>query len=134
MRILKKPIQGLIGKIKETLKEPTAEELFPNFINYLKEEYGSLIIERIPEQTNRETWTISRKNKTMESILIGTIQSYVRGKAISAEHGYQAEVLTQGKRLKLEYRRGYLLLDTTLGAVVKSKDPQRYDNESIPFP
>lgn len=109
-----------------------AEKLFPNFINFLKGEYGALIIEELPNQI-RKTWNISVPRNDGRLIQIGSINCYVKEKGQTSEYGYEADIVIQEIYKKLLYRTSYQGYDS-LGSIVFEEDPLRYDSENIPFP
>ncbi|MBL7100707.1 MAG: hypothetical protein ISS23_02000 [Nanoarchaeota archaeon] len=126
-------IKELIEKCDEKSFYKETEKMFPNLINRLEKEYGTLDIERIQgPATNQETWIISTKEK--EPYFIGIIESYVKAKVTTAEYGYKTRVITQGGFTTLIYRQGYHALGEKTGQIVSSKHPKRYDHKDVPFP
>jgi len=138
------PEKDLENKIKELLEEvdkkevfeslidEEAENIFPDFIQYLKEEYGSVIIER-KENTLKKEWLICVPRKSGGKIHIGEIQEYREEVGLTLEKGYEADVISQAKYINLKCRIGYQGYDS-LGSNVSEKDIYRYDSENIPFP
>lgn len=134
-RDLKKSIDQLLEGRKKIEGDPIideeAEKLFPNFIDFLKNEYGPVVVEKIPQEYKKQ-WDISLQVKD-NKVEIGSIQSYVKEKSLTSEYGFEAEVIIQAKLINLTYRVGYHGYDS-LGSIVSDKDPCRYDSENIPFP
>lgn len=126
------PEKNLEEKTSRLLKEAShlidkeAEELFPNFIDYLKKEYEFLHVQKVIE---KQTWVI--KNGPFTSI--GFIKEYTECDSITSMYGYKAGIIIRGKHLDLIYRAGYHCYDNR-GRIILSKNPVRYDTEDTPFP
>lgn len=116
----------------DSLIDTEAEKLFPNFIKYLKSEYGNLIIEKDFDSTKKE-WSICLPKKGGGKIPIGDIQVYKEEIGPTTEYGYKADIVIQEIYKKLLYRTSYQGYDS-LGSIVFEEDPCRYDSENIPFP
>lgn len=108
------------------LIDKEAEELFPNFIDYLKGEYEFLYVQKVTEKQN---WVIKNGSFTT----IGFIEEYTESDSITSMYGYKAGIIIRGKHLDLTYRAGYHCYDGR-GRIILSKNPVRYDREEIPFP
>lgn len=117
----------------ESLIDAEAGNIFPSFIQYLKEEYGGVIIEK-KDNTSKKEWLIYIPRKDGEKIHIGEIQEYKEEIGPTLEVGYEADVITQASYKNLKCRIGYHGYDS-LGSPVSSEDVHRYDfYKHIPFP
>lgn len=117
---------------EESIIDEEAGNIFPDFIQYLKEEYGGIIIEK-KDDTLKKEWLISVPRKGGGKIPIGEIQEYREEIGPTLEKGYEADIISQAKYKNLKCRIGYQGYDS-LGSNVSEKDIYRYDSEKIPFP
>lgn len=126
------PEKNLEEKTSRLLKEASylidkeAEELFPNFIDYLKKEYEFLYVQKV---TGKQMWVIKNGPFTF----IGFIKEYTESDSITSMYGYKAGIFIRGKHLDLIYRVGYHCYDSQ-GRIMLNKNPVRYDTEDTPFP
>ncbi len=136
------PDKDLEGRTEELLEEQKnkknyfidleAGKLFPNFINYLKEEHDILYIQKDLDK-KRLIWAIHTKDELGASVRLGMIGAYMEKEGSDLLYGYEVEIKTQGKCQTLIYRVGYKKYDEKRN-VITTNEPARYDTENIPFP
>jgi len=137
------PDKDLEGRTEELMTEegvknktyfidPKAENLFPNFIKYLKKEYDVLYIQRLFEHQN-EAWMIYTLENDDKPVRLGFIGSYMDKEGLGIVYGYEVEIRVKGEYSKLKYRRGYRNFDAQ-GKAVSDDTTKRVDDEEIPFP
>lgn len=136
------PDKDLEGRTKELLEEqknkkvhfidPEAGKLFPNFINYLKEEYDILYIQKALDK-QRLMWTIHTEDDRGAPTRLGMIGAYMEKEGRDLMYGYEVEIKTRGRCPTLIYRVGYKKYDDKRN-VITTNEPARYDIEKIPFP